>query len=155
RPDLPAADIKAWNPKGIILSGGPASVEQKGAPMCDPALFELGVPVLGICYGLQLMAKLLGGRVAASPHREFGPARVDIVEAAGPFSTLARGATTDVWMSHGDKVEALPAGFRAIGTTPSSQFAAIAHATKLQFGLQFHPEVVHTKEGVLMLRAFL
>jgi GMP synthase (glutamine-hydrolysing) len=155
RPDLSAAEIQAWGPKGIILSGGPASVEQRGAPMCDPRLFELNVPVLGICYGLQLMAKLLGGKVAPSSHREFGPARVEVLEPVGPFSTLARGATADVWMSHGDRVEALPTGFRAIGSTPSSALAAIAHASKPQYGLQFHPEVVHTPDGKLMLRAFL
>src|SRR5688572_15799782 len=95
RPDLSAAEIQAWRPRGIILSGGPASVEQAGAPMCDVKLFDLGIPVLGICYGLQLMAKLLGGKVAPSAHREFGPARVDVLEATGPFSTLAKGATTD------------------------------------------------------------
>jgi GMP synthase (glutamine-hydrolysing) len=155
RPDLSAAQIKAWGPKGIILSGGPASVEAAGAPMCDPAVFEQGVPVLGICYGLQLMAKLLGGKVAKADHREFGPATVTIGETVGPFAKLKKGATTEVWMSHGDRVEALPVGYHAIGASPSSQFAAIAHKEKPIFGLQFHPEVVHTNEGKEMLAGFL
>jgi GMP synthase (glutamine-hydrolysing) len=155
RPDLTAAQIKAWAPKGIILSGGPASVEAAGAPMCDPALFDLGVPVLGICYGLQLMAKLLGGKVAKSDHREFGPATVTINETVGPFAKLNKGAQTDVWMSHGDRVEALPSGYRAIASSPSSALCAIAHSEKPLYGLQFHPEVVHTREGAQMLAGFL
>src|SRR5258708_81424 len=104
RPDFSAAQLQQWAPRGIVLSGGPASVEQPGAPMCDPSVFELGVPVLGICYGLQLMAKMLGGKVQPSPQREFGPARVVVLESVGPFGALKKGAGTEVWMSHGDRV---------------------------------------------------
>jgi GMP synthase (glutamine-hydrolysing) len=155
RHNLPLTDIKTFNPKGIILSGGPMSVEQEGAPRCVPELFDLGLPVLGICYGLQLMAKMLGGRVDKSAHREFGPAEIEIGSARGPFASFKAGTQVKVWMSHGDRVEALPPGFVAIGKTPSAPFAAAAHETKPIYGLQFHPEVVHTPEGKGMLRAFL
>jgi GMP synthase (glutamine-hydrolysing) len=155
RGDLPLADVKGFGPKGVILSGGPMSVEQPGSPRCAPEIFDLGVPVLGICYGLQLLSKMLGGRVDKSAHREFGPATVEVVSARGPFAGFKGGQGLDVWMSHGDRVEALPPGFVAIGKTPSAPFAAAAHETKPIYGVQFHPEVVHTKDGKEMLRAFL
>ncbi|MBL8909316.1 MAG: glutamine-hydrolyzing GMP synthase [Archangium sp.] len=155
RPDLPLDKIKAFAPKGIILSGGPMSVEQEGSPRCIPEVFELGLPVLGICYGLQLMAKMLGGKVEKSDHREFGPADVEVTRTRGPFTAFAAGATLKVWMSHGDRVEALPPGFIPIARTPSTQFAAAAHETKPIYGVQFHPEVVHTPQGKELLRAFL
>ncbi len=155
RPDLSLADIKAFAPKGIILSGGPASVEAKGAPMCTPEVFELGLPVLGICYGLQLLSKLLGGRVDKSAHREFGPASVEVVVSRGPFAAFGRGTALKVWMSHGDRVEQLPPHFTAIGKTPNAPFAAAAHESKPIYGLQFHPEVVHTVQGREMLQSFL
>ncbi len=155
RPDLPLADIKAYDPKGIILSGGPMSVEQEGSPRCVPEVFELGLPVLGICYGLQLMAKMLGGRVDKSAHREYGAADVNVVTARGPFAGFEAGTSVKVWMSHGDRVEALPPGFVAIANTPSAPFAAAAHETKPIYGVQFHPEVVHTPRGKELLRAFL
>jgi GMP synthase (glutamine-hydrolysing) len=155
RPDLPLDELKAFKPKGIILSGGPASVEAPGAPRCVPEVFELGVPVLGICYGLQLLAKMLGGRVDHSAHREFGPAEVEIVAARGPFTGFTAGTSLKVWMSHGDRVEALPTGFVAIGKTTSAPFAAAAHETRPIYGLQFHPEVVHTPEGKALFRNFL
>jgi GMP synthase (glutamine-hydrolysing) len=153
RPDLPLAQIAALTPKAIILSGGPSSVESAGAPMCDAGVFELGVPVLGICYGLQLMAKLLGGRVDKSAHREFGAADITVSESVGPLTGFT--GQVRVWMSHGDRVEALPPGFRAIAHTPSAPFAACAHASKPLFGLQFHPEVVHTPQGKDMLASFV
>jgi GMP synthase (glutamine-hydrolysing) len=155
RPDLPLAQIRAFSPKGIILSGGPASVEAPGSPSCDPGVFELGVPVLGICYGLQLLAKLLGGRVDRSAEREYGPAEIEVLEPVGPLSPFAAAAKVLVWMSHGDRVEALPEGFRSIARTPSAPFAAAAHPERKIYGLQFHPEVVHTPQGKQMLRAFL
>lgn len=155
RPDLSAEQLRAFAPNGVILSGGPASVEAPGSPRCDPTVFELGVPVLGICYGLQLFAKMLGGRVDRAAHREFGPAEIEVVAPRGPLAGFAKGACTKVWMSHGDRVEAMPPGFDAIATTPSSPFAAVAHRERPFFGLQFHPEVVHTVEGVKILRSFL
>jgi GMP synthase (glutamine-hydrolysing) len=153
--NLPLTALEAFNPKGIILSGGPMSVEQEGAPRCVPEVFELGLPVLGVCYGLQLMAKMLGGRVDKSAHREFGPAQVEVGTPRGPFASFMAGTSLKVWMSHGDRVEALPKGFVAIGKTPSAPFAAAAHETKPLYGVQFHPEVVHTPEGKEMIRAFL
>lgn len=155
RPDLPYAEIKAYAPKGIILSGGPMSVEQEGSPRCVPEVFSGEVPVLGVCYGLQLLAKMLGGRVDKSAHREYGPAEVEVVSSRGPFAGFKAGSGLKVWMSHGDRVEALPEGFAAIGKTPSAPYAAAAHQTKPIFGVQFHPEVVHTPDGKEMLKAFL
>jgi GMP synthase (glutamine-hydrolysing) len=155
RPDLPLADIQAFAPRGIILSGGPMSVEQQGAPRCVPEVFDLGLPVLGICYGLQLMSKMLGGRVDRSAHREFGPANVEVLSARGPFAAFKAGAQLKVWMSHGDRVDQLPPGFSPIGRSGNAPLAAAAHDSKPIYGLQFHPEVVHTVEGKEMLRAFL
>jgi GMP synthase (glutamine-hydrolysing) len=155
RPDLPEKDLRAWGARGVILSGGPASVEAKGSPRCDPSVFELGIPVLGICYGLQLMSKMLGGRVDKSAHREFGPAEVEVTHSRGPFASFKKGSKLKVWMSHGDRVEQLPVGFEPIGVTPSAPFAAAAHESKPIYGLQFHPEVVHTAQGRDMLQSFL
>ncbi len=155
RPDLGEEPIRRFAPRGIILSGGPASVEAPGSPRCDPYVFEAGVPVLGICYGLQLLAKHLGGKVDRSAHREYGSAEVEVLAARGPLAEFHRGDRVKVWMSHGDRVEALPPGFEAIGRSGSSPFAAAAHTTKPVYGLQFHPEVVHTPQGKAMLRAFL
>ena len=155
RPDLSALELRAYAAKAVILSGSPHSVEAEGSPRCDPAVFELGVPVLGICYGLQLMAKMLGGRVDKSAHREYGPADVEVTKSVGPFASFKPGEALKVWMSHGDRVEALPPGFFPIGRTPSAPFAAAAHESKPVFGLQFHPEVVHTAQGREMLQSFL
>jgi GMP synthase (glutamine-hydrolysing) len=152
---MDAEAIRRFAPRGIILSGGPMSVEAQGAPLPDKVVFDLGVPILGICYGLQLMAKLLGGQVDRAAHREFGPAKVRVLTARGPFSAFAQGDEVQVWMSHGDRVEALPPTFRAIASTPSAPFAAAAHDKLPIYGLQFHPEVVHTPKGKEMLRAFL
>jgi GMP synthase (glutamine-hydrolysing) len=155
RPDLPEEQIRRFAPRGIILSGGPASVEAEGSPRCDPFVFESGLPVLGICYGLQLLAKQLGGKVDRSAHREYGPAEVEVLAARGPLAEFRLGDRVKVWMSHGDRVEALPPGFEAIGRSGNSPFAAAAHVSKPIYGLQFHPEVVHSPQGKVMLRAFL
>ena len=155
RPDLSEQELRAFAPRGVILSGGPASVEAPGSPRCSPAVFELGVPVLGICYGLQLLAKMLGGKVDKSAHREFGPADVEVVRPRGPFGAFRKGEQLKVWMSHGDRVEQLPVGFEVIGRTPSAPLAAAAHESRPIYGLQFHPEVVHTLQGREMLQSFL
>jgi GMP synthase (glutamine-hydrolysing) len=155
RPDLSLAEIKAFGPRGIILSGSPHSVDAPGAPRCDPGVFEAGVPVLGICYGLQLLSRILGGQVDRSAKREFGPAEIEILEARGPLAAFGAGDRVRVWMSHGDRVEALPPGFVSIARTDHSPFAAAAHQSRPIFGVQFHPEVVHTPQGKQMLEAFL
>ena len=154
-PNLAADKLRAFGARGIILSGGPASVEQPGAPMPDASVWTLGVPVLGICYGLQLMAKLLGGKVAPATHREYGAAKLHVTEPLGPLAPLGDGGEAAVWMSHGDRVEALPPGFRAIAHSDNSPFAAVADPARRFYGLQFHPEVVHTPRGAEVLRAFL
>ncbi len=153
--NVPLETIQAFKPRGIVLSGGPSSVEQPGAPLIDKAVFELGVPVLGICYGLQLMSKLLGGKVAKADHREYGPAKIRVIEQVGLLAGFDKNEAVEVWMSHGDRVEALPPGFHAIADTPSSPFACVANTDKQLFGLQFHPEVVHSPRGKEMLRSFL
>ncbi len=155
RPDLPLEAIKAFDPRGIILSGGPMSVEQEGSPRPIPEVFELGLPVLGICYGIQLMAKMLGGRLDRNAHREYGPAEIEILSARGPFAGFKNGQKLDVWMSHGDRVDELPPHFVPIAKSGNSPFAAAAHESKPIFGVQFHPEVVHTPQGRELLRAFL
>jgi GMP synthase (glutamine-hydrolysing) len=155
RPDLPAEELRKFAPRGIVLSGGPASVDEPGAPQCDPFVFEAGVPVLGICYGLQLMTRLLGGRVDRSAHREYGPAEVEVLAARGPLAAFSASERVKVWMSHGDRVEALPPDFEPIARSGNSPFAAAAHKHRPFYGLQFHPEVVHTPQGRDMLRAFL
>jgi GMP synthase (glutamine-hydrolysing) len=149
---VPAEAIRAFRPRGVVLSGGPASVLAEGSPRADRAVFELGVPVLGICYGLQLLAHELGGKVDKAAHREFGPASID----ARPGSELFHGlpARLDVWMSHGDRVEALPPGFEPIASTASSPFAAVEDRRRRFYGVQFHPEVVHTPLGKDVLRNF-
>jgi GMP synthase (glutamine-hydrolysing) len=151
----PLEKIAAFGAKGIILSGSPSSVEQPGAPLVDPRLFELGVPVLGVCYGMQLMAKLLGGAIDRTAHREYGPAQLEVLEAAGPFRDLKAGDRLDVWMSHGDKVSAPPAGFTTIARSANSPYAAVADTKRRLYAIQFHPEVVHTPRGKELYRAFL
>lgn len=152
--DMPLADIKAFNPKGIILSGGPNSVYDSDY-QADTGLFDLGVPVLGICYGMQFMAHHLGGEVQAGNQREFGYAQVHTEE-----GDLTRGIedaphTLDVWMSHGDKVFRLPQGFRITGHTPSCPVAIMENSAKHFYGIQFHPEVTHTKQGSALIRRFV
>lgn len=147
--------IRAFAPKGIILSGGPASVETVGSPIAPQVVFDLEVPLLGICYGLQYLAKALGGKVGPAPHREYGRAAIRIEAASPLFEGFTPGESCDVWMSHGDRVEALPTGFAALASTPSSPFAAVAHVEKPIFGLQFHPEVHHSARGGEILANFL
>ena len=149
----PAAKLKADGVAGIILSGGPQSVYAKGAPHPDPEIFRLGVPMLGICYGVQLMGHFLGGKVAHSKAREYGHGVLTVRRAGRLFKGLPR--KVRVWNSHGDKITRLPPGFRAIGTTENSPFAAVEDARRRFFGIQFHPEVFHTERGVDMIRNFL
>jgi GMP synthase (glutamine-hydrolysing) len=137
---------------GIILSGGPSSVYDKDAPTADPTIFELGVPVLGICYGLQFMAHALGGKVKAAKHREYGHAQVEVIEDSELFCGLPR--SLEVWMSHGDEALELPSGFKLIAKSPSA-VAGIENAAKKLYSVQFHPEVRHTKLGTEILRNFV
>ncbi|MBI5510167.1 MAG: glutamine-hydrolyzing GMP synthase [Deltaproteobacteria bacterium] len=156
---LSAAKVRAFAPAAIVLSGGPASVYANGAPDIDQEILDLDVPILGICYGLQLLAERLGGKVRPATSREYGRAAVrKVAGARGPGQALFAAfdaAPFDVWMSHGDQLEALPPGFEVIGATDTTPFAAIAHQERPIFGLQFHPEVAHTPRGDEILAAFL
>ncbi len=145
--------VKAFQPKSIILSGGPSSILESGAPQVDAGLFELGVPVLGLCYGMQLITHLLGGKVAPAEHREYGRAKLLLKENSRLFNAVPNDSV--VWMSHGDGISEIPTGFKAIANTDNSPIAAIEHSDKNIFGLQFHPEVVHTVEGKTILENFL
>ena len=148
-----ASDLASSRPEALILSGGPASVLAPGSPTCDPAIFRLGIPILGICYGMQLTAKRLGGRVWAAPQREYGHAVVRIKKKGDLFRGL--GDALAVWMSHGDEVTRVPKGFEVIASTATSPVAAMADARRKIYGLQFHPEVVHTPQGKALLSNFL
>jgi GMP synthase (glutamine-hydrolysing) len=152
---LPLAKIRALAPKAIVLSGGPSSVYAPDAPTADRSLFDLGIPMLGICYGVQLMAHMLGGRVEHADAREYGPAEVKVEDATGIFAGFTKGETLQVWMSHGDRIAELPAGFQSIGTSANTPLCAIAEPRRKIYGIQFHPEVAHTPRGGEMLRAFL
>lgn len=148
--------IKAFSPKALILSGGPSSVTDAFAPTVDKSVFELGLPVLGICYGQQLMCELLGGKVHVSEYREFGRAFMDVVAPSPLFKGVwKKGGNHQVWMSHGDKVEKLPEGFQVIGVSEGAPFAAVADEARKFYGLQFHPEVTHTIEGAKLLENFV
>lgn len=148
-------EIKAFAPKGIILSGGPASVYDKEAPQVPRELLDLGVPILGICYGMQLMAYLLGGKVEHSQKREYGPAELTILDHKDLFYGLEPSRRYRVWMSHGDRVEELPPGFESIAHSDNSPYAAVRHKEKPLFGVQFHPEVAHTEIGRQVLANFV
>ncbi len=148
-------EIVARQPGAIVLSGGPSSVYEEDAPKVSTKLFDLGVPVLGICYGLQWMAHVLGGRVEKSDAREYGAAVVEVTKNQGPLEPFEKGEGLAVWMSHGDRIVALPEGFETYGTSPHSPFAAVGNAERRLYGVQFHPEVVHTKRGTDLLSAFL
>jgi GMP synthase (glutamine-hydrolysing) len=151
--DLAVAEIRRRRPIGLILSGGPQSVYEEGAALPDPALFTLGVPVLGICYGMNVMVHQLGGVVEGSARREYGRAEIEIAEPGCLFAGLSTRET--VWMSHGDRVDALPAGFRLTAGTANAPICAFEDAARRLYGIQFHPEVAHTVSGSEMLRNFL
>jgi GMP synthase (glutamine-hydrolysing) len=157
-PDTPIDKIRARAPTGIILSGGPKSVSDAGAPRCDPAVYDVGCPVLGICYGMQLMAHALGGRVEPAPHREFGHATVSVVrdrDRSGPAALFADVPDEiRVWASHGDFVAAAPSGFSVVATSTNAPVAAMAYPERHLYALLFHPEVVHTERGLAILRNF-
>jgi len=153
RGDVPVAEIRSIAPIGLVLSGGPSSIYEEGAIAPDAGVFSLGVPVLGVCYGQQAMAHLLGGEVAPAGEREYGAAQLQAEVACPLFSGTA--AAQRVWMSHGDRVARLPEGFRTVGTTSNSPFAAIADEARRFFGIQFHPEVRHTEFGRQILDNFL
>ena len=157
-PSISADELRAMQPRGIILSGGPSSVDDEGAPSCDPAIFSLGVPVLGICYGMQLACKLMGARVDRAEHREFGRASLDVGADNAGRGTLfhAIPGHTTVWMSHGDQITGLEnAGLVATASTKTCPYAAVRSEDGLFRGVQFPPEVTHTPHGTDMLRNFL
>ena len=159
--DMSADDISAWKPSGIILSGGPESVLGDETLKADPSVFELGVPVLGVCYGMQTMAAQLGGRVSHSDHSEFGYAQVRARGHSDLFRDIEDHVTPegygmlDVWMSHGDRVEELPEGFKLIASTEDAPIAGMADEERRFYGVQFHPEVTHTKQGQRILSRFV
>src|SRR5690606_25057953 len=142
-------------PKAILLSGGPSSVYEEGTPAAPPIVFESGLPVLGICYGEQTMVAELGGRVSPATHREFGRAEIEVIEDCALFEGVwSKGTRDQVWMSHGDRVEELPPGFKVVAVSANAPFAAIADEQRRFYGVQFHPEVVHTPRGAAILANF-
>jgi GMP synthase (glutamine-hydrolysing) len=159
--DMSDAEVRAFAPRGVILSGGPESVTDRNPPRAPAAVFELGVPVLGICYGMQTMAQQLGGRVTPSSEREFGYAEVTVTGTSRLLDDLedrrdgAGRAQLDVWMSHGDRVDALPTGFTATASTGTIPYAAMADERRRFYGVQFHPEVTHTRQGARLLERFV
>jgi len=153
RPDISPAELRAMNARGIILSGGPSSVYEPNAPKCDPKIFDLDLPVLGICYGMQLGAQILGGQVKPAKAREFGRAKLHVTMADPLVKGLPQDTT--VWMSHGDQVMELPPQFEAIATTATCPLAAMRHKTRPFYGVQFHPEVTHTPRGEQIFHNFI
>ncbi len=150
-----AKQVREWNPAGIVLSGGPASVLDAGTPDIDPAIFDADLPVLCICYGFQLLARHLGGLVEKADHREYGRAAFTQKKADALFEGIDGGDRRNVWMSHGDRVLRLPDGFEVLGTSEGSPFAAVRHRDRPIYGLQFHPEVHHTDGGSALLGNFV
>ena len=148
-----AEQLRQINPKGIILSGGPSSVYDTGAPQCDPDIWQLGVPVLGVCYGMQLMVKQLGGTVERSKRAEYGKASLFIDDPTDLLTNVEEGST--MWMSHGDSCTELPEGFETLAHTENTPCAAIANHERHLFGVQFHPEVVHSIGGIALIRNFV
>ncbi len=152
-PDISMDAVQKLHPRGIILSGGPSSIYEKKSPKTDPALFSLGIPVLGICYGMQFMVHALGGSVTRSEKREYGYATLKVKKRTGLFSGIP--GKTQCWMSHGDSIQSLPPGFEVTASTENTPVAATAQAERKLFGLQFHPEVHHTPQGKKILKNFL
>jgi len=152
-PTIKLAEIRKLNPEGIILSGGPASIYEKKSPKVHKGIFNLGIPILGICYGMQFMVAALGGKVQKSKKREYGFAELKVKSAGQLFKAIGR--TTQCWMSHGDSITKLPAGFKTTGYTANTPIAAAVDLKNKFYGLQFHPEVEHTPKGKAMLRSFL
>src|SRR5215475_13373361 len=149
------AKLKQFKPKAIVLSGGPASVIEGEAPQADPAIFQAEVPVLGICYGEQTMAHVLGGAVEGGHHREFGRAELEVKKDSALFDGVWKpGDKRQVWMSHGDRVTRLPPGFQVIAVSENAPFAAISDEARQYYAVQFHPEVMHTPDGAKLLRNF-
>jgi len=153
--DLSIERIRAMQPAGIILSGSPSSVYGDGAPRVSMEIYNLDIPILGICYGVQITSLLLGGKVVSAEHREYGRATVHLEAASELFHGFSAGEDLTVWMSHGDRVEALPEGFRCVGTSPNCSFAAVESVSRKFWGVQFHPEVAHTPRGMEILGNFL
>lgn len=159
--DVSEEQIREFNPSGIILSGGPESTTEAGSPRAPDYVFNAGVPVLGVCYGMQTMAMQLGGHVQGSNEREFGYAQVEIVKESALLRDIedaispAGKPLLDVWMSHGDKVTAIPSDFVTIASTDTCPFAIMANEEKRFYGVQFHPEVTHTRQGQRMLERFV
>ncbi|PIE39902.1 MAG: glutamine-hydrolyzing GMP synthase [Gammaproteobacteria bacterium] len=159
--DMTCQEIKAFVPKGIILAGGPESVTELDSPRAPDAVFEMGLPVLGICYGMQTMAEQLGGKVSSSDKREFGYAQVEVVKPSPLFADIADHLSSsgnpllDVWMSHGDKVTRIPRDFEVVAATESAPVSAMQHLSRPLYGVQFHPEVTHTKQGKRILEHFI
>jgi len=153
RHDITPAQIRQHTPRGLILSGGPSSVYEAGAPKCDPAIFTLGIPVLGICYGMQLACEALGGQVSNTPAGEYGRARIKVISDSDLFAGIPQ--ETDVWMSHGDQVAHIAEDFVSLARTRTCPIASVKHQTLPVYGLQFHPEVTHTPLGGTLLHNFL
>ncbi|MEN8247019.1 MAG: glutamine-hydrolyzing GMP synthase [Thermodesulfobacteriota bacterium] len=152
-PAISMDQIRELNPEGIILSGGPSSIYEKGSPKIDKAVFDLHIPILGICYGMQFMVDALGGSVKRAKKREYGFAELKAKRETGLFKKVGR--TTQTWMSHGDSITKLPKGFTITASTGNTKIAATAHTKRKMYGLQFHPEVAHTLKGKAMIRNFL
>ena len=153
RPDVTIEELRAIRPKGIILSGGPASVYEAGAPRCDDRLFDLGVPVLGICYGMQIACQLLGCDIRAATSREYGRAQLTVRDASDLLASVPQ--QTTVWMSHGDQIAAVRDELHVLASTPTCPYAAVRHRDQPFYGVQFHPEVTHTPHGIDVLHNFL
>lgn len=151
--DTPADELKELNPAGIVFSGGPSSVYEPGAPSCDPAIFDLGIPILGICYGMQLMGHMLGGKVLPGEKREYGKTDLEVLDDSDLFKGLERDLVC--WMSHGDAVQSPPPGFKVLARSGNTPIASMSNSDRKLYAVQFHPEVAHTPRGTEILRNFL